>query len=237
MASPVYANSLGTVRHNNTASTSYTADIPASVVTGDLMVANIITRSSSTISAVPTNWVGIPTNNGLQGNSMTQWVYAKVADASDTAGSTYVWTGTSAQTSVITSRITGADTTASAALHASIGVAEASGSTTRNFSAVTTTVADTLILNMICVATSGQTYATWSVGTERWDASTGSATQTRSMGGASGPVAAIGSTGTFTVVSGSNATLNHTVAIAPPAAAPTSLIIPTDTVHRILSRR
>lgn len=87
---------------DNAASTSMTGDIPSGVVTGDLMLAWLFWRSSTaTITATPSagwNFVRGPDTAGA--NTATA-VYWKIADGSDTPGSTYVWTISASLTNAV----------------------------------------------------------------------------------------------------------------------------------------
>lgn len=232
MAAPTYANALGTVR-SNASSTSWVADIPSGVAVDDLMIACIFARSQlATISAVPSGWNLIRSTTG-SGLSAALWMYWKIATSSDIAGSTYTWTGPNLVTKIVTSRITGHDPTTP--VNDSNGLQNAA-STTVTFPAVVTTVADTLIIPW-GVTLTNTTAGSWSGSlVERWDSGVAGGSANTSFGG-SQEVAAIGDTGTFTaVIGGSAATLCQTLAIASPAA-PKSLLIPTETAFRILSRR
>src|SRR6266508_2750826 len=65
---------------------------PASVTTGNLMIAQITLRNLDAITA-PAGWTQIG-NLRTQGTSLEQALYYKVATAGDTAGTTYSWSWT-----------------------------------------------------------------------------------------------------------------------------------------------
>src|SRR6266540_4442899 len=65
---------------------------PASVTTGNLMIAQITLRNLDAITA-PAGWTQIG-NLRTQGTSLEQALYHKVATAGDTAGTTYSWSWT-----------------------------------------------------------------------------------------------------------------------------------------------
>lgn len=232
MASPTYADATSTPRHN-AAATSYTGDKPISTAAGDLLIAHVYIRFSgpTTFTTIPTGWSLVDVEVNTTNQSQTIW--KKQADG--TEGSTFVWgSANSVISSVTIGRVTGFDT--ATPINASSGFADTTNSVARTFNTVTTTVADTLLL-YIAGNLSTTAFFSWSGGiTQRWSATTGTGPSARAVGGASEAVAAVGTTTARGVGSGSSATCLHTIAIAP-AATPASLIIPTETVQRILSRR
>src|SRR5947207_6063801 len=63
---------------------------PASVATGNLMIAHVTLRNNDTITA-PAGWTPIG-NLRTNGATLQQRIYYRVATAADTAASTYAWT-------------------------------------------------------------------------------------------------------------------------------------------------
>lgn len=232
MASPAVADATYTPRHN-AAGTSYTGDKPISTATGDLLIAHVYIKFSgpTTFTTIPTGWTKIDVEVNSTSQSQTIWI--KQADG--TEGSTFVWGSANSVISSITiGRVTGFDT--ANPINTSSSYAETVTNLQKTFNTVTTTVADTLLLYIIANLTTTAWFS-WSGGvTQRWNGSTGSGGTTRVVGGGSEAVAAIGTTTARTVGGASNVSCLHTIAIAP-AATPASLIIPTETVQRILSRR
>lgn len=233
MASPTFQTAA---TQFNAAGTSYIGTAPTGTATGDLLVAQIEIRInvSTTMSTVPTGWTVIRTNDVGVSDSQVWW---KLATGSDTAGTTYTWVGDQSQRSgVHISRISGQDATTPINTHN--GAAEGAGTTSHSMPTVTTTVADTLIF-YFATGLVNTTGTVTSPVVEAYDANSGVAGAGAFWGyGAREPQAAVGTSTARTVTSAASATsVNQTVAIAPAGAAATSLIIPTDTVYRILSRR
>src|SRR6266550_1311220 len=82
----------GCATANSTSTTSVTVTRPASVATGNLMVAQISLRSNAAITA-PAGWTTIG-NLRTSGATLEQRLYYRFATAADTAGTTYQWSWT-----------------------------------------------------------------------------------------------------------------------------------------------
>src|SRR5205085_697778 len=203
---------------------------PASVNTGDLMVAQITLRNNDAITA-PAGWTAL-TNLKQQGAGLEQRLYYKYATAGDTAGTTYSWSWTN-----------GAD--ASAAILAYSGVDATSptdGTSTENSgnsgSASATGITTTQNSDMILAfyGAQGNVTATQdasqAVSQEYTVLSTsGPASRSRSTG-ADGIQAAPGASGakTATVTAAGNWVANL-VALMPPLAANGSGTLTTPTTN------
>lgn len=237
MANPVWQVANNSI---NAAGTSYIGTCPTGTTTNDLMVAFIWCRSSTAQTLTgpsPLTWTLFA--GQLTASTSSGWLYYRVATASDVAGTTtYTWGATSSVVSnVVINRITGADTTTPIDGTASTQ-GDASAGLTHTALAVSPTSASALLLYCFGSSTAGSSGTVTAPLTEQLDVSGGTGTTTRWVYEATESLSASGSTGTRAMTSaGSTQGVNFMAAIAPTAAATPSLIIPTDSVYRILSRR
>lgn len=82
---------------------SFTLNRPSSVNVGDLLFVQITVSSSVTVSTVPSGWTQLDDDSSTGGgNTLRQFIYYRVATASDTAGASTSW-GLSASTNVVAS--------------------------------------------------------------------------------------------------------------------------------------
>ena len=84
----------GCANATTTSGTTVTITRPASVATGNLMVAQIVVRSNAALTA-PAGWSTIG-NLQTSGTGLEQRIYYRFATAADTAGTTYQWSWTGA---------------------------------------------------------------------------------------------------------------------------------------------
>lgn len=205
------------VRHNDTASTSYTGDYPSGITSTDLLFAQILIRSSAavTMTTVPSGWNLILNNS----NALQLFTYWKAAAGSETGSVAWVASASSFTSSVAIVRISDADRVSPISGTAQGGTGSITQTIT--FPAVSPTVANTLLI--CCAGDSSVTSVSGYSGslTERWDAS-GS---TRHLCGASEPLAASGSSGTRTATAVDQiAYASQSIAIAPDASSVSDLV-------------
>lgn len=131
--------------------TTPTGNAPASIASGDLLIAHIVTGvAGSAITAEPSGWLQLE----ILGSTTRSRVYYKIATGSEPA--TYQWTLASAENwAVAISRITGQDATAPFA-NAPYGVTTASG--TSHSTGTHTTNQDN---NLIMALFSNAAASTW----------------------------------------------------------------------------
>src|SRR5437588_7269304 len=209
-----------------TASTSsglaLTVTRPASVATGNLMIAQVTLRNNDTITA-PIGWTPIG-NLRTSGATLQQRIYYRVADATDTAASTYAWSWaptTSDATAAILA-YSGVDATSPF----DVTPSDNSGSSTSaSATGVTTTQAnDMLIAFYGAQGQSGPAVTmTQDAGqglTQEYTQQSGSGPASRARNtGADGIQASAGATGNKTAtISASTPWVAHLVALMPPLA-------------------
>lgn len=231
MAAPA-PQGTATTAANTTASTNASGTVPTGVAVGELLFAQIKERSSANVSTPASGWTFIRDDSD-GGTANRSFLYWKIATASETAGSTVTWVMASSVVSLVAViRISGHDP--ATPIDAHDGAIDGSGAT------MICPSVNTLGVDRLVMRTSGtgqNATGTVTVATEQWDFQGASGTKSSSAFGATETVNAQGATGTRSITpSGAFSNVTQTVAIASPAA-PTSLIIPTETVQRILSRR
>src|SRR5689334_15951423 len=201
--------------------TTLTLTRPASVVTGNLMVTQVLVRSNAAITA-PAGWSTI---GSLQtsGASLEQRIYYKVATAGDTAGTTYQWSwagGVDAGGGILA--YSGFDATSPF----DVTPSNNSGTgTTATASSVTTTQANDMVIAFYGMQ--GQSGPSFNLNqdtgqgmTQEWAVSSGSSPASKAYAtGADGAQAAAGATGNKTATSGTSTPwAAHLVALMPPLA-------------------
>lgn len=220
MASPAVAGTAN-VNSVGTASSSYVANAPASIATGELLICSVLVRSAGASNTVtrPTGWTIIDEyiSAGNAGMILSYW---KLATGSEPAS--YTFTGTVSAVYIATAfRVTGADTTTP--VNGTPQHASDAGPTVHTIPAVTTTVADTMLVAIEGSVANVSLASTWGTMTQVWFSATGTGTSARSQGGATEPIAATGSTGTRSVTNSTSGTVGlQSFAIAPAAVTPAS---------------
>jgi len=211
----------GCATASSTSTTTVTVTRPASVVTGNLMVAQVSIRSNAAITA-PAGWTTIG-NLRTNGATMEQRIYYRVATAADTAATTYQWswTGNADATAGILA-YSGVDATSPFDVTPSDN---ANTGTTATATGLTTTQAnDMLIAYYAAQGQSGpavtMTQDTGQGMTEEYNQQSGSGPSSRiRQVGADGAQAAVGATGNKTAtISTSTPWVSHLVALMPPLA-------------------
>ncbi len=186
---------------------------PAGVVAGDVLLASIDTRGSSTVSA-PAGWTLVQMH--INGTSLRKSTYVKAAGAAEPAS--YTWTFS-------------ANRLAAGAIHAYTGVDPASpvnasggqivaSSTTVTAPSITTTVADTMLVAFFATMTN----ATWTPPagmTERGELIGTASGKYSSTTGADAIRAAVGATGSRVATTSKAAnSVAHLIALRPAAGGP-----------------
>lgn len=220
MASPALAGTVQTTS-NTTASTTYAGTYPTGVTAGELIIAHILVRSATTANTV-TRPTGFTTINEYLAGAATSGgqllSYWRAATGAETGAVN--WTGTVSAVNIVSIfRLSGADTTTP--VNGTPGTTvDGASQITHTFPAVTTTVADTLL---VCIdgSSSALTFTSWGASlVQLWFSSTGSGQTTRLTAGASEAIPGTGSTGTRTLTTNSGITSLQSFAIAPGGGAP-----------------
>lgn len=222
-----------TATQSGSASANIVGNGPATVAAGDLLVAHLVTRANSTISTVPGGWTLI--RSDTSGTSMSNHTYWYPGTSGDSGGS-WTWVASASVSSTVhLTRLSGADTTTPINGHNGT-------SSSGNVAAVTVTGFTTTLDNCYLMLMAGENgnvaFNTTSGMTEEYDTGTGTGGTSRHgmMDDEQRPTQGATGNRDATLASGTLALAAALVAIAP-AATPASLIIPTETVQRILSRR
>ena len=208
----------GSYASRQSSGVTWTADMPAGVTSGELLVAVMGSRKTSVPSwaSTPSGWtseVQIVNANG----HVEVWT----READGTEGATQVWThntGGGAGGAITVFRVTGFDSASPIDAFATQNNTVAS--TTVDFPAHTTTGADRLVFATGVQRGVSASVDSWTGSlTERWDGSDGATLYT--YFGASKEQAASGSTGTYQATStASNTSVTATFSIAPADAPP-----------------
>jgi hypothetical protein len=198
---------------NNAVVTSIVATRPAGVLAGDVLLASIDTRGSSTVSA-PAGWTLIRMD--INASSLRKSTYVRVAGGAEPATYTWTFSGSRLAAAVIHA-YSGVDP--ANPVNAVGGQVNASG-TAVTAPSITTTVANTMLVGFFAKQSSG----TWTPPpgmTERGEINGAGGSQTTSATGVDALVAAIGPTGTR-VATASTGALNvgHLVALRPATGGP-----------------
>lgn len=241
MASPSVVAGATTSISSGANSTTYTANRPTTVADGDVLYCTLEFRANTvpTFTTTPTGWTLVKSQGGSSAAIVT-FVKPLPSNAASEP-STYSWiSATSLGYIASIRRITGANTT-TPVNGTAVSAQDAASGLTHVMSQITTTVADTLILYDLGGA--AQVTTTWPAGTtENYDTVGGSgATSNRMSSGAEEAQAAAAlSTSRTATTSASETASKITAAIAPSGGGPPaakSLVIPTNTVQRMLMRR
>ena len=223
---PAISNRSVGVSTPNAAAATEVVPVPAGVVAGDLLVAQLTMRNNTTITGV----TGQPSGGGAftsvdrrvtTGTVIAQEVRYRVATATEPATSYTFSLSASVKTSAGIAAYVDAANQANP-VNISGGQANNTASTTVNAPTVTTTVANTRLLTLVGSATGNGTTTNWTgLNNERWDtSSTANAAGTRTSTGL-GDEAFVGP-GATPARSGTNVasavSVGQTVAIAPLAA-------------------
>ncbi len=211
MAAPVWQS---TTTNGSTGST-VTGNKPASVASGDLLIAVVHAKGDNvlSVSAVPSGWTLIHSGT-ITGGQVLTLSYWKIAGGSEP--STYAWTLTGAtstyQWSAAISRITGTDQTTPINTKA---IQSNASSTSVTCPTVTTTVADCLLM-ATGADDNGRQYSAPGTMIERWEHRV-NATYDISHSGATETLGAATSTGprVFTL-NAPNTSVGSLIAISPP---------------------
>ena len=199
---------------NNASTTSIVLNRPSGTLAGDVMLASLDVRGTSTVTA-PAGWTLVRTDTFT--SSLRMHVYWRLATGSDPATWTWTFSGSRLAVGVIHA-YSGVNTTTP--IDASGGQAAASSSTTATAPSITTTVANTMLVSFFA----NMSNSTWTPPAgfvERADLIGTSSSQTTSMMSADVLRPAVGATGTAvataTMSSGNAAQL---IALRPAAGGP-----------------
>ena len=223
---PAISNRSVGVSTPNAAAATEVVPVPAGVVAGDVLVAQLTMRNNTTITGV----TGQPSGGGAftsidrrvtTGTVMAQEVFYRVATASEpTTSYTFALSASVKASAGIAAYVDGANQ--ANPINVSNGQANNTASTTVAAPTVTTTVADTRLLTLVGAATGNASTTNWTgLTNERWDtSSTAAGANTRTSTGL-GDEAFVGP-GVTPARSGTNVSsavsVGQTVAIAPLAA-------------------
>jgi hypothetical protein len=151
---------------NGGTGTSITCNAPASIGTGDMLLAHITTADQSSFSAVPTGWILIGDVNSS--TTMRTRIYYKIATGSEPGS--YTWTGAGNSWLIAISRLTGVDAVAPFA-NPCYGGATASG-TIHSTGTHTPSIDNNHVLAFFAERANG-TWGSYTTGTERYDTNGG----------------------------------------------------------------
>ncbi len=223
---PAISNRSVGVSTPNAAAATEVVPVPAGVVAGDVLIAQLTMRNNTTITGV----TGQPSGGGAftsidrrvtTGTVMAQEVFYRVATASEpTTSYTFALSASVKASAGIAAYVDGANQ--ANPINVSNGQANNTASTTVAAPTVTTTVANTRLLTLVGAATGNATTTNWTgLTNERWDtSSTSNGANTRTSTGL-GDEAFVGP-GVTPARSGTNVasavSVGQTVAIAPLAA-------------------
>lgn len=142
MASPAIGTGTGNVQTNSSTSTaSFSIDTPTNAASGDLLIMVIATGATKTQAA--SGWTSVATVHN-SGSNFEIECWRRLHDGSSSSYTT-TWTGNTSAVGTI-ARVTGADTSSPIDVSATYDSATTS-STAHTAPSVTTTVADTLLIN------------------------------------------------------------------------------------------
>jgi hypothetical protein len=130
--------------------------VPPGTQIGDLMVASIVVRPSTTVILPPSGWTAETPTVQAAANSSRQRIFWRVADATDAGGGvTYQWAFDSSSTGAAGAIVSysGVDTISASPLDVIAGNTTASA-TTHTATAVTTTVPNTMVISSHAFASS-----------------------------------------------------------------------------------
>ncbi|MDP9479975.1 MAG: fibronectin type III domain-containing protein, partial [Actinomycetota bacterium] len=222
--------SAATANTGNSTATSITISKPAGVVAGDLLVALLtVARGTDLAIAAPSGWTLILRTN--ESTNIATASYYKVAGASEPTSYQWGFTGTGSPFGAAGGISAYVGVHNVSPINASAGQVNASASTSVVTPAVTTTVADALVIRAHGVRVGSATPATVTPPTgtsERWEVSNSSNSISRTAETADVVQAAAGGTGTATATADVSVTnASQTIALTPadttPPGAPTNL--------------